>query len=131
MNANIAAQFNKRKTNSNPRRDPNYWAERRRWWAHHKIGAGTDWVGVAKTILDVDRYLNGNDAACRQADAERRNPRPLARRDSLPTSTAETIDWLLKYCDEQRLQKFIEGRPATEIAIIHDYIRIKLNGSHS
>src|SRR6478736_4596066 len=43
-----------------------------------------------------------------KADAERRNPRPRARRDSLPTSTAETIDWLLKYCDEQHLRNFLE-----------------------
>jgi hypothetical protein len=57
--------------------------------------------------------------------------RPRAHGDSLATSTCITIDWLLKYCDEQRLEKFIERRPAAEIARIHDYIRIKLDGSHS
>ena len=69
--------------------------------------------------------------ACRKADAERKNPRPRAREDSLPTSTCITIDWLLKYCDEQRLEKFIERRPAAEIARIHDYMGMKLNGSHN
>jgi hypothetical protein len=68
--------------------------------------------------------------ACREADAGRR---PVRRPggDSLRTSTRITIDWLLKHCDEQRLEKFIEGRPAAEIARIHDYIGMKLNGSHS
>ena len=77
--------------------------------------------------------LSGSFAeASRKADTERTNPRPLPRAvGPLPTSTRITIDWLLKYCDEQRLQKFIEGRPTAEIARIHDDIRMKLNGSHS
>jgi hypothetical protein len=122
-----------------------FWARRRRWWAAEARRCGCDWPGVAKTILDVDQYLNGaavvcNDydtlsgtfsSACREADAARRNPRPRTRGDSLPTSTCDGVDWLLKYYDEQRLEKFIEGRPAAEIARIHDYIRIKLDGSHS
>jgi hypothetical protein len=70
-------------------------------------------------------------SACRKADAERRNPHLRARGDSLPTSMCITLDWLLRYCEEQRLEKFIEGRPAAEIARIHDYIGMKLNGSHS
>jgi hypothetical protein len=118
-----------------------YWDERRRWWAHHKIGAGTDWVGVAKTILDVDQYLNGNDAAvvrddydglsstfaraCRQADAERRNPRPRAHKDSLPTSTGKAVDWLLKFGDERRLRNFLEGRSEAELERIERYIAWK------
>jgi hypothetical protein len=138
MNFRVSPPLINRKINSNPR---DYWAERRRWWANHKIGAGTDWVGVAKTILDVDQYLNGNDAAvvcddydglslpfaraCRKADAERRNPRPRASRDSLPAATAETIDWLLRYRDDERLRKFLEGRPEAELAKIKNYIAWK------
>jgi hypothetical protein len=60
-----------------------------------------------------------------KADAERRNPRPRARRDSLPTSTAETIDWLSKYCDEQHLRNFLEGRSEAELERIERYIAWK------
>jgi hypothetical protein len=85
-------------------------------------------VGVSD---DCDVLSSTFASACRKADAARRNPRPRTRGDSLPTSTAEAVDWLLKFGDEQRLGKFITGRPTAEIARIHDYVRIKLNGSHS
>ena len=90
------------------------------------------WAGAIDDVFEVaaDWLSSSFSLACREADAARRNPRPQARRDSLPTSTCETIDWLLKFGDEQRLGKFIEGRPASEIARIHDSARIKLNGSH-
>ena len=64
-------------------------------------------------------------AACREADAARRNPRPRARRDFLPTSTCITLDWLLRYCDAERLRKFLEGRPEAELAKIKNYIAWK------
>jgi hypothetical protein len=73
--------------------------------------------------------------ACREADrdrAKRKQILPFRQpdRDHLPTSTKQAIDWLLKHADEQRLEKFIAGRPAAEIAKIHDYIGGKLNADH-
>ena len=40
-------------------RDPNYWARRRAWWREHKQRTGCDWPGIAKTILEVDAWLDG------------------------------------------------------------------------
>jgi hypothetical protein len=145
---------NSNSNNSIPRRDSEFWARRRRWWAHHKVATGTDWPGIRESLRETADYLarlreagvvisspeaivaeqpepnsgvrgeygtlSGSFAeACQKAEAGRR---PVRRPggDSLPTSTRITIDWLLKYCDEQRLEKFIEGRPAAEIARIHD-----------
>ena len=141
MNANVTVQSINCDNKSNPHRqeNPDYWSRRRAWWRAHKAQTGTDWVGVAKTILDVDQYLNGAavvcddydtlsgtfSSACREADAARGDSRPRARRDSLPTSTAETIDWLLRYCDAERLRKFLEGRPEAELAKIKNYIAWK------
>jgi hypothetical protein len=43
--------------NSIPRRDSEFWARRRRWWAAEAKRQGCDWPGVARTILAVDDYL--------------------------------------------------------------------------
>jgi hypothetical protein len=48
-----------------PKRDSEFWARRRRWWAHHKVATGTDWVGIARTVVAVDDFL---------ADLRRRGP---------------------------------------------------------
>jgi hypothetical protein len=70
--------------------------------------------------------LSGSFAeACRKADAERRPPRSRTVVDRPPTSTCETIDWLLKYCDAERLRKFLEGRPEAELTQIKNYIAWK------
>jgi hypothetical protein len=71
--------------------------------------------------------LSGSFAeACRKADAEGRPTR--ARRlvgDRPPTCTCDAIDWLLKYCDEQRLRNFLEGRSEAELERIERYIAWK------
>ena len=46
----------------------------------------------------------------------------------LPTSTLDAIDFLLKQNDMARLEKFIAGRPQTEIAKICDYLTKKTHG---
>jgi hypothetical protein len=35
----------------------NFWSERRAWWQAEKARSGTDWPGVATTILQVDAFL--------------------------------------------------------------------------
>jgi hypothetical protein len=74
---------------------------------------------------DYDGLSSTFASACRKADAERRNPRPPATRDSLPTSTRITIDWLLRYCDEQRLRNFLKGRSEAQLERIERYIAWK------
>lgn len=57
-------------TNSAPRRklndrchqqihrsDPDYWSKRRRWWVEESCRQGTDWPGIARTILEVEAFL--------------------------------------------------------------------------
>ena len=94
-------------------------------------------VTPADIVDDEYEGLSGTFArACREADRDRARreqilPFRQRDRDHLPTSTRQAIDWLLKYADEQRLEKFIAGRPAAEIAKINDYVRGKLNADHS
>jgi hypothetical protein len=47
--ARPATQFNSR---------AEYWRERREQWARYKASVGCDWVGIARTIVAVDDYLN-------------------------------------------------------------------------
>jgi hypothetical protein len=94
---------------------------------------------VLPTDIHDDEYEGLSDTfarACRAADRDRAAREQFTSfrqrdRDHLPASTTQAIDWLLKYTDEQRLENFIAGRSAAEIAKIHDYIRGKLNADHS
>jgi hypothetical protein len=74
---------------------------------------------------EYDNLSSTFASACRKADAERRNLRARLRVDSLPTSTRITIDWLLTYCDEQRLRNFLDGRSEVELERIEHYIAWK------
>jgi len=40
-----------------PRRDPNYWSERREQWARHKARLGCDWAGINRTQIEVAAFL--------------------------------------------------------------------------
>jgi hypothetical protein len=111
-----------------------YWAERRRWWASHKAETGTDWAGIQRSLVEAAAYLAylRNRAASHLspeaivAEPEPNSSRLRARRDSLPTaSTCIALDWLLRYCDDERLRKFLEGRPEAELAKIKNYIAWK------
>jgi hypothetical protein len=90
-------------------------------------GDAASWAAAIDDVFEVaaDGLSSTFARACREADAERRNPRPRTREDSLPTSTVEAIDWLLRYCDGERLRKFLEGRPEAELAKIKNYIAWK------
>ena len=83
--------------------------------------------------IDADEYgrLSSTFAcACRTADRDRATPRQVLPfrprdRDHLPASTKQTIDWLLKYTDEQRLRGFLERRSEEELLRIEHYISRK------
>jgi hypothetical protein len=49
----------------------------------------------------------------------------LKQRDDLPKSTTDAIDYLIKQGDQARLEKFMEGRPQTEVEKILAYIKKK------
>jgi hypothetical protein len=34
-----------------------FWTERRIWWQAVKEREGTDWVGIARTIVQVDEFI--------------------------------------------------------------------------
>jgi hypothetical protein len=37
----------------------NFWSGRREWWRAEEVRGGTDWVGIAATIIEVDAFLRG------------------------------------------------------------------------
>ena len=65
--------------------------------------------------------------ACREADRKYRQLRARQssgdpHRSRLPKSTADAIDWLLAQRDEQRIQKFLQGRTREDLTSIRNYI---------
>ena len=74
---------------------------------------------------DYDRLSGSFAEACRKGDAERRPTRSRPAVDRLPTCTCDTINWLLRYCDDERLRKFLEGRPEAELTKIKNHIAWK------
>jgi len=126
-------------TDSKPIQQPDYWSRRRQWWRVQSHKARTDWIGIARAILeieDLDRSDGGGHAAVALV-AERGVPSAAAlqrfyegaikRRaaDRLPKTTTDAIDYLLKHNDSERLNKFLEGRPKTEVEKILAYIQRK------
>ena len=66
-------------------------------------------------------------SACREADREHRQHRARQssgdpHRSRLPKSTADAIDWLLAQRDEERIQKFLQGRTREDLTSIRNYI---------
>jgi hypothetical protein len=88
-------------------------------------------IRARRNPLVIDEYgATGSFAiACRHADAERHS-KPIPHKhdkSSLLSSTAAAIDFLLKQKDEQRLAKFLEGRPSEELDRIENYIARKMS----
>jgi hypothetical protein len=78
-------------------------------------------VACADSSREIhDICQRGNAVAC---GPRRGQKNEVAR---LPKSTLDAIDWLLKYVnDSERLRKFLEGRPADELALIKNYVAWK------
>lgn len=79
-------------------------------------------------VLGEYEELSGTFAnACGEADREDRQQRARQssgdpHRSRLPKSTADAIDWLLAQRNEQRIQKFLQGRTREDLTSIRNYI---------
>jgi hypothetical protein len=111
------------------------WAARRAWWQQEKAASGCDWAGLwelhqAALALAIRTRADGLSPtwvdACAQADTERQERPTRAQQARLPSSTVRAIDFLLRQKDEQRLAKFLEGRPPDELDRIERYIARKM-----
>jgi hypothetical protein len=112
------------------------WSTRRRWWAREKKRLGTDWPSLWAFHQDVvalairtrtDGLSPTFAAASARTDAQRQERQSRARQARLPSSTVRAIDFLLVQRDEQRLAKFLEGRPSDELDRIERYIARKIS----
>ena len=79
---------------------------------------------MSVTEIDDDyTNLSGSFArAGRVADRAYNKPPASKRAVTAATSTLQAAAWLARYCEPERLQKFLEGRPKAEIVRIHLYI---------
>jgi hypothetical protein len=64
--------------------------------------------------------------ACREADQKRpKKTAKLAAKGRLPKSLTDAVDLLLKQNDEARMERFLKGRPKSEVERILAYIERK------